>query len=385
MSFAASAVGALRCSTASCHRQHQRPSRPSAAPGHARSIPREVAGWSHGARRCRGRAVGCSSSSQANASGGPGRPASPAARRMLWMAAVKPLMYSVAWVPVFVGGGLASWTVGVLSPMMLLHLLLASTMIIGWLNLSNDAFDTDTGVDATKPESVVNLTGSRGKVLALANALLAAGVAWLSYTVLSSGGTIAGLMLAAAIACGYVYQGPPFRLSYRGLGEPLCFAAFGPLATTAFYLCFANAGIDASRVPFSTVPLSVWAMSALVGLSTTVILLCSHFHQIEGDRRAGKMSPIVRLGTAKSSRLLRGMVRAFYVTLCVFVALSYLPPFPALFSIAAMPLAARLCRQVEEHHDNPEGVRTSKVVACKWHLAQGMCMTLGLLFSGTPW
>lgn len=30
-------------------------------------------------------------------------------------------------------------------------------------------------------------------------------------------------------------QCPPFRLSYHGLGEPLCFAAFGPFATTAFY------------------------------------------------------------------------------------------------------------------------------------------------------
>lgn len=26
------------------------------------------------------------------------------------------------------------------------------------------------------------------------------------------------------------------RLSYKGLGEPICFVAFGPLATTAFYL-----------------------------------------------------------------------------------------------------------------------------------------------------
>ena len=43
-------------------------------------------------------------------------------------------------------------------------------------------------------------------------------------------------MLAAAVPMGYLYQGPPFRLSYQGLGEPLCFAAFGPLATTAFYL-----------------------------------------------------------------------------------------------------------------------------------------------------
>ncbi len=45
-----------------------------------------------------------------------------------------------------------------------------------------------------------------------------------------------GKMLAAAVAMGYLYQGPPFRFSYLGLGEPLCFVAFGPLATCAFYL-----------------------------------------------------------------------------------------------------------------------------------------------------
>ena len=42
------------------------------------------------------------------------------------------------------------------------------------------------------------------------------------------------------------------------------------------------------------------ALSALlVGLTTTSILFCSHFHQIEGDTAAGKMSPLVRLGTQR--------------------------------------------------------------------------------------
>ena len=31
-------------------------------------------------------------------------------------------------------------------------------------------------------------------------------------------------------------QCPPFRLSYHGVGEPLCFTAAGPFATSAFYL-----------------------------------------------------------------------------------------------------------------------------------------------------
>ena len=33
---------------------------------------------------------------------------------------------------------------------------------------------------------------------------------------------------------------PNCRWSYLGLGEPLCFVAFGPLATTAFYLAQAR-------------------------------------------------------------------------------------------------------------------------------------------------
>ena len=47
--------------------------------------------------------------------------------------------------------------------------------MIGWMNLSNDVYDSMTGVDVGKKESVVNLTGSRRRVLALATALLLGG------------------------------------------------------------------------------------------------------------------------------------------------------------------------------------------------------------------
>lgn len=40
---------------------------------------------------------------------------------------------------------------------------------------SNDAFDAETGVDKSKAESVVNLTGNRKAVLAVANGFLLAG------------------------------------------------------------------------------------------------------------------------------------------------------------------------------------------------------------------
>ena len=43
--------------------------------------------------------------------------------------------------------------------------------------------------------------------------------------------------------------------------------------------------------------------SVLVGLTTATILFCSHFHQMAGDKAAGKKSPIVRLGS--TTRALR--------------------------------------------------------------------------------
>jgi 1,4-dihydroxy-2-naphthoate octaprenyltransferase len=109
------------------------------------------------------------------------------------------------------------------------------------------------------------------------------------------------------------------RLSYKGLGEPLCYTAFGPLATTAFYLAqlpattglstaAAAPGAAAASAAATTaaaavssgleaVPSLVWCYSAIVGVTTAVILFCSHFHQIQGDMAAGKVSPLVRLGT----------------------------------------------------------------------------------------
>jgi hypothetical protein len=86
---------------------------------------------------------------------------------------------------------------------------------------SNDAFDASTGVDKNKAESVVNLTGSAGRVLAAATVFLGAGLGLLGGSLGAAHAPHAVNMLLAAVACGYVYQGPPFRqvkpLGCRGL------------------------------------------------------------------------------------------------------------------------------------------------------------------------
>jgi 2-carboxy-1,4-naphthoquinone phytyltransferase len=177
---------------------------------------------------------------------------------------------------------------------------LASILIIAWLNLSNDYFDASTGVDRSKPESVVNLLGGNKSLVGRAAlACFVTGAGLLSCLLAQSGASLPAYLLSLSIACGYVYQGPPFRWSYRGLGEPLCFVAFGPSATPAFFLALlATATAAAGKERTVTAGLSavtplVWLLACAVGLSTTLILLTSHFHQIEGDRAAGKWSPLV--------------------------------------------------------------------------------------------
>ena len=95
------------------------------------------------------------------------------------------------------------------------------------------------------------------------------------------------------------------RLGYLGLGEILCFVAFGPLAVTASFLTHAL-----PHAAGATAPAYVQANAAAVtpvalslGLTTSIILFCSHFHQIKGDKQAGKMSPLVRLGTRRGCQV----------------------------------------------------------------------------------
>uniref|UniRef100_M8BME8 Putative 1,4-dihydroxy-2-naphthoate octaprenyltransferase n=1 Tax=Aegilops tauschii TaxID=37682 RepID=M8BME8_AEGTA len=204
-------------------------------------------------------------------------------------------------------------------------LLAAAVLVITWLNLSNDVYDSDTGADKNKKESVVNIVGSRAVTEYAANVSLLLGFGGLFWAFAEAGDVRFIVLVLCAILCGYVYQCPPFRLSYRGLGEPLCFAAFGPLATSAFYFSNSSRSISSGAV---LLPLTktVIASSILVGLTTTLILFCSHFHQIEGDRAVGKMSPLVRIGTKTGATLVTVAIGALYTLLAAFGISRCLPP-----------------------------------------------------------
>ncbi|KAF0911208.1 hypothetical protein E2562_007978 [Oryza meyeriana var. granulata] len=210
---------------------------------HAHHRPRSIVAAAAARRRPRAhRRARCSATATA-ASGDAAGDGELSRSTLLWRAAKLPI-YSVALVPLTVGSACAYHQTGLFFGKRYFVLLAAAVLVITWLNLSNDVYDSDTGADKNKKESVVNIIGSRTVTQNAANISLLLGFVGLFWAFAEAGDARFILMVICAILCGYVYQCPPFRLSYRGLGEPLCFAAFGPLATTAFY--FSNSSRNIS-------------------------------------------------------------------------------------------------------------------------------------------
>ncbi|NBD15574.1 MAG: 2-carboxy-1,4-naphthoquinone phytyltransferase [Cyanobacteria bacterium] len=285
----------------------------------------------------------------------------------LWIAAIKPPIYSVAVVPITMGTLVAYRETKQLDWSIFFLFLLSGILIIAWLNLSNDVFDSETGIDVNKTTSVVNITGNKSLVfwvsnICLVGALFGLGaIAWLQQDWLVVGGVLLACFL------GYTYQGPPFRLGYQGLGELICFICFGPLAISAAYYSQAQA--------FSPFAL---AISTLIGINTSIILFCSHFHQVEDDLAAGKRSPIVRLGTQTGANVLFALTASIFLLTVFWITWGYFP-IASLLIFLALPWAYQLVRHVQQYHDQPQKVSNSKFIAVQFYLWSSLFLGVGIL------
>jgi len=285
----------------------------------------------------------------------------------LWLAAIKPPIYSVAIIPISMGTLVAYCDNQPVNLGIFFLFLLSGILIIAWLNLSNDVFDSETGIDINKTTSVVNITGNKSLVFWISNgclgvAILGLGaIAWLQQAL-----PVIGLVLLACFL-GYTYQGPPFRLGYRGLGEPICFVCFGPIAITAAYYSQAQ-----------TISGVALATSTLIGISTSIILFCSHFHQVEDDLAAGKRSPIVRLGTKTGANVLLGLTASLFALTLFWISWGYFP-LSSLLIFLGLPWAFQLVTHVKQYHNQPAKVSNSKFIAIQFYIWSSLFLGLGLM------
>ncbi|AGY58623.1 2-carboxy-1,4-naphthoquinone phytyltransferase [Gloeobacter kilaueensis] len=279
-----------------------------------------------------------------------------------WLNSFNPLIYTASVVPVLVGTAFAWWHSGEFNPGRFALCLAGLVCVHGWINLSNDVFDWDTGVDRNKLNSLVRTTGSRSQVLWVGNALLSLG--YLCFWLLQDWWLL--LFGSFGIFLGYAYQGPPFRLAYKGWGEWISSSCFGPIAVLT--ACRAQTGS--------------WEVGALlagvaVGSWTATILYAHHFPQCADDREFDKRTPIVRWGPQLAARRFWWVIAPAYAVLGLGVVTRYLP-WTVLACLLTLPLALSLLRFVRANATDPPVVGAALPMAARFHLVNGLLLALAL-------
>eukprot|EP00268_Persea_americana_P052037 TRINITY_DN5804_c0_g1_i5.p1 TRINITY_DN5804_c0_g1~~TRINITY_DN5804_c0_g1_i5.p1 ORF type:complete len:123 (-),score=21.39 TRINITY_DN5804_c0_g1_i5:545-913(-) len=108
---------------------------------------------------------------------------------------------------------------------------------------------------------------------------------------------------------------------------------------------------------------TILSASLLVGMTTSLILFCSHFHQVDGDQAVGKMSPLVRMGTQKGSVVVKVAIMTIYFLLLAFGLSKALPLTCTFFCALTLPMGKVVADFVEENH----GVSTRTGMHCIDH------------------
>lgn len=287
-------------------------------------------------------------------------------KRQLWMAAIKPPMYTVAVIPVILGTAIAYGQTNQFNFNIFSIFLVSAIFLIAWMNISNDVFDAETGIDINKHHSIVNLTGNKDLMFWLSNLFLILGLLGLILISWWVQSLMIIYLIIPACFLAYTYQAPPFRLGYYGLGEIICFLTFPPVVIASIYAqggSFSVAGLVASL---------------LIGISTALILLCSHFHQVEDDLKAGKKSPIVRLGTKKGYQLLTVLTLSILIIPILLIIFKIFPIWTGLTCLS-FPFAYQLINHVGKYHNVPDKVSNCKFIAVNFHFISGILLALGFI------
>ena len=296
-------------------------------------------------------------------------------KKKLWREAIKWPLYSVAIMPIFISAAYILYQYKKISILYFLGFTIASILILFWENLTNDLFDSETGIDEFKFHSVVNLINNKKIISSIAYSSLIVGLFIIFIISISVNIKVIILILGCCIL-GYLYQGPPFRLGYLGLGEPLCWVAFGPLAYSGTLLALNPLTNNLSQIP--------WKNSFLLGtgpsLAITLVLFCSHFHQIKEDQKYGKISPLVLLGSRRASQLVPWIILSIYFFQLYAIIIGFLPPLCFLYLISLF-YALKLIRILKEFYNNPSIIKNCKFIAIKFQTINGFGLILGLFIS----
>jgi 1,4-dihydroxy-2-naphthoate octaprenyltransferase len=201
---------------------------------------------------------------------------------------------------VLLGTAFATWSTGRFHLVHFILALLGSCFFHIATNVANDYFDFKSGNDAANLSGTTPFSGGSRMLLegfvspheALAVSLIfaAAGSIIGLYLNFVSQGNIILIIGVLALLFIYGYNGFPFRLVNKGLGEIAIFLSWGPLIVLGAY--YVQAGSFQSYWPL--------LVSVPSGIMTTLVLLINEFADHEADRSVGRKTWVILFGFSKS-------------------------------------------------------------------------------------
>ncbi|HEY8120726.1 MAG TPA: prenyltransferase [Myxococcota bacterium] len=244
------------------------------------------------------------------------------------------------------------------------------------VNVVNDLFDDASGLDAD-PAFAKNAFPLGSRVIqsgvltrrgmwALAAGCFGVGLACGLALDRFYPGHVVLMIGAAGFLFGFFYTAPPFKLAYYGVGEPVIFLLFGPLA-----------GLGTYYVQTGTFTLPASLLSCVVGLLDTAILFLHHFPQRDADAKHGKRTPIVRLGAQGAARLVPWLLALPFALVIASVAFRAVSP-AALAFLAAAPLALRASRTALAQAGDARGMTVAFGQTMGFALGGGLALASGL-------
>jgi 1,4-dihydroxy-2-naphthoate octaprenyltransferase len=215
-------------------------------------------------------------------------------------------------------------------------------------NASGEIVDFDSGTDrAVAPEDRSPFSGGKRVLIdGLLTRRQTISIAAVSYLL----GIAAGLFIVAyrepqilwlgvvGVALAYFYHAPPFKLSYRGLGEVAVGLCYGPLITAGTYL-----------VQRGTVTPEVILLATPLGLLIAAFLWINEFPDYRADSVSRRLNLVVRLGRPKAARVFVAMmmVAAVGLTLLPLAGIPVAVYLGALFLVPAAVASRILLRHAE--------------------------------------
>ncbi|PWI48284.1 1,4-dihydroxy-2-naphthoate octaprenyltransferase [Candidatus Heimdallarchaeota archaeon B3_Heim] len=295
----------------------------------------------------------------------------------IWIFALRAPFFTASLVPLLLGMTIAYYETSSIDLILGLLTLVAGVSIHAGTNLINDYYDRSTD-DINIYYSQFN-GGSRmiqNDIIAPRKILQASVLSYIVGSVTAIiilfliQGVLLIIFLSVAVLLGFFYTALPVSLSYRGLGEIAVFVGFGPLGVfSAYYIQLGH--INSSLLTIVSIPIAI-----LISL----VLFLNEFQDFEADATAGKNTLVVMLGKKKSVKIYSvGMILA-YITLPLFVLLSWLPVI-TLLPMITFPVAVKAVTHANGNYDKIKELLPANGQTILIHFVFGLLLAVSFVIA----